>query len=935
VLSVGGTTVGGNAAPPPYVEYVWNDPDPSDVGQWGTTAGGVSHYFPKPSYQNNAGVPVSKYDNSYVGRGVPDVAADASYNSGYQGIVVAGGPMTGNGTSASSPFWAGFIALLNANLGENLGFVNPTFYALGSSYFHDINPGAGPTDNSNSGIVGYPAGAGWDACTGWGTPNGTALLAALQAGAQKDCFIILDWSTFAKAGIDEMLGTPAGAVFNPAFYVVADWFTPADLGVGTASPVQPTINIAPLPSGITWKLVGGPTADGTPTVPGAPQRFTYTYQLSFSSDVDFPPTAQEFKPLTLSASITGAISGATVSTSAVIELTNQSAPFMVPGSTTWLSNDVRVFQVYSANPPTWLSNLGISLGNSGNPTTDATTLIQSVIQSFNENATIAPPNHPFDSISTDENTSALDTLQYGSGTNVVYNFAVARVRYKDPGADAENVRVFFRTFPALAISTAYEPTTTYRRWSDGVEFGTTIPLLGSQYDASLGEQLETVPFFAEPRVDATAVSMDTQTDSPNVQTIVHNPGSVVYAYYGCWLDINQPEQTPYPQTPTGDGPFTGTSADPLVPILTLMANQHQCITAEIAFDPIPIPTGATPGTSTMLGQRNLNLGTVANPGDSASRLLPSPFELRSTAAGLPAGAAPDQLMIDWGNTPKGSIASLYLPEANAHAIALQAATMYGPVKFTATDTHTLQFAADGITYVPIPANNSTNLAGLLSVELPLGIKKGQEFKALIRQLTSVGFARQDVNARARAAVNRSWQRVIGSFQLNIPVLVKAEMLAPAEHLLSLFKWMAPRISKHSRWYPVFGRYLKLISERVQALGGNPGNIKPSPTGGVSKLPGGPGAGTGIGTGKHPVHGTSSHEFTGKVAGIRYDSFGDFEGFLLRTEHGAEHHFHGKEPEVAKLVDRAWSERIVIAVTVDAAAPHWPRSIVFRRPGSHY
>jgi hypothetical protein len=72
-----------------------------------------------------------------------------------------------------------------------------------------------------------------------------------------------------------------------------------------------------------------------------------------------------------------------------------------------------------------------------------------------------------------------------------------------------------------------------------------------------------------------------------------------------------------------------------------------------------------------------------------------------------------------------------------------------------------------------------------------------------------------------------------------------------------------------------------------------------------------------------------------VAGIRYDSFGDFEGFLLRTEHGAEHHFHGKEPEVAKLVDRAWSERIVIAVTVDAAAPHWPRSIVFRRPGGHY
>ena len=72
------------------------------------------------------------------------------------------------------------IALLNAALGHNVGFVNPALYTLGSRVFRDINAPPGPTDNSNGGVQGYPAASGWDACTGWGSPNGAALLAGLQ-----------------------------------------------------------------------------------------------------------------------------------------------------------------------------------------------------------------------------------------------------------------------------------------------------------------------------------------------------------------------------------------------------------------------------------------------------------------------------------------------------------------------------------------------------------------------------------------------------------------------------------------------------------------------------------------------------------------------------------------------------------------------------------
>ena len=146
----------------------------------GTTGGGVSDYFDLPVYQANAGIPKSINDNRRIGRGVPDVAANASLNSGYSGIIVNGRSFIGNGTSASAPLWAGLIARINAALGVNVGFVNPSLYKIGSSGFNDITGSTGPIDNSNGGIPGYHAKAGWDACTGLGSPNGTALLNALK-----------------------------------------------------------------------------------------------------------------------------------------------------------------------------------------------------------------------------------------------------------------------------------------------------------------------------------------------------------------------------------------------------------------------------------------------------------------------------------------------------------------------------------------------------------------------------------------------------------------------------------------------------------------------------------------------------------------------------------------------------------------------------------
>jgi kumamolisin len=186
VLGCGGTTIG-SISGSTFDEYVWNDT--FTIGGFsgaGATSGGVSNHFPLPSYQSGAGVPVS-LNGGEAGRGVPDVAANASPNSGYYPIYCQGAPsegypnpFAGNGTSAAAPLCAGLIAVLNAAIGERIGYLNPTLYALGNSVVRNIFGPPGPANNSLAGVTGYPAGKGWNACTGWGVINGVQLLAALR-----------------------------------------------------------------------------------------------------------------------------------------------------------------------------------------------------------------------------------------------------------------------------------------------------------------------------------------------------------------------------------------------------------------------------------------------------------------------------------------------------------------------------------------------------------------------------------------------------------------------------------------------------------------------------------------------------------------------------------------------------------------------------------
>jgi kumamolisin len=154
-LVLSGTSIGS--------ETTWNELAQGE----GATGGGVSEAFPLPSFQSGANVPPAP--NGFAGRGVPDVAADADPATGYS-VIVDGQSVVLGGTSAVAPLWAALVARLNQLLGAPVGFVTPRLYATPGA-FHDITSGTND---------GYTAGPGWDACTGLGSPNGAALLAALR-----------------------------------------------------------------------------------------------------------------------------------------------------------------------------------------------------------------------------------------------------------------------------------------------------------------------------------------------------------------------------------------------------------------------------------------------------------------------------------------------------------------------------------------------------------------------------------------------------------------------------------------------------------------------------------------------------------------------------------------------------------------------------------
>jgi kumamolisin len=159
VLACGGTSLKADASTISG-ELVWND-----GASGGATGGGISTFFATPSWQAAlSAIRTEGNPSPLTHRGVPDVAGNADPETGYK-VRVDGADSVIGGTSAVAPLWAALIARINQASGKSAGFVNPRLYGSPQA-LRDITSG-------NNGD--FAAAAGWDACTGLGSPNGAAL----------------------------------------------------------------------------------------------------------------------------------------------------------------------------------------------------------------------------------------------------------------------------------------------------------------------------------------------------------------------------------------------------------------------------------------------------------------------------------------------------------------------------------------------------------------------------------------------------------------------------------------------------------------------------------------------------------------------------------------------------------------------------------------
>jgi len=171
VMSIGGTTLSSNGGN--WVgETVWSCTGPSTCPQSasGGTGGGPSLTESAPSWQKSSGVL-----GSSTMRGTPDIAFDASPNSGAL-VLINGSNNTIGGTSLAAPIFTGLYSRMQSVNGNTLPFPAQTIYqgaAANPGWFHDV------TSGSNGG---YSAKTGWDYTTGYGSLNIANFASAFSGG---------------------------------------------------------------------------------------------------------------------------------------------------------------------------------------------------------------------------------------------------------------------------------------------------------------------------------------------------------------------------------------------------------------------------------------------------------------------------------------------------------------------------------------------------------------------------------------------------------------------------------------------------------------------------------------------------------------------------------------------------------------------------------
>jgi hypothetical protein len=735
----------------------------------------------------------------------------------------------------------------------------------------------------------------------------------------------VDKSTFGRDEVSDVIASSTHGAFNNAFWLVLEGFNIQNLNaLGIGAPTLsgafkslPQITIAEDASGAVFE---------DPANIRIPQRIRFPYDVTFQNGTlaafPAPGAGPILEVLNAQARLGGSpLPGASAATE--FELVSGADPYFTnvdpgQGNVFYLSQDLRVF---TAVPGINDAPVAGAPPFNNDSIAGAYSYIQGALGFLND------PNNHFTDGTNDPFTSGVIPQQSAAltGDSSVtpftvrvfplqifnnYNFAITRVRLRGtagPSGAAQNVKVFHRMWSTQTADTDFAPGSTYLSNKVG-------GLPESPLPAPDGH---TFPFFATGNSPdlGNAANPEYGTSGVNNRAIQIASGDQAFAYFGCFLNVYDA------------GNIVNGS-----PVQTLLAGTHHCLVAEIAYDGAPILNGngitASPERSDKLAQRNLQVTHSDNPGPADTHRVPQTFDIRPSPAIIATAGQlldyPDELMIDWGRTPLGSVAHIYWPQVDALQVLALANRLYGMHRLSASDGHTIDIAVTrGVTYVPIPSGAGENFAGLFTVDLPTTVINGQEFDIVVRRVAT---RRMPIDVRkapeapriaavgdhARGPAMRNWRYVVGTFQVKIPVTTSEVMLRPEENTLAIMKWRLTQLKAANRWRPVLERYISYIAARIDGLGGDSTSIEPSPNGVPPEGHGKP----------------SKHEYAGKVCEVLFDCFGDFEGFVLSDCCGTRT-FKTRQHGIGEVVLRACKERLRLSVYTDHRQEHGICKLVIR------
>jgi hypothetical protein len=171
----------------------------------------------------------------------------------------------------------------------------------------------------------------------------------------------------------------------------------------------------------------------------------------------------------------------------------------------------------------------------------------------------------------------------------------------------------------------------------------------------------------------------------------------------------------------------------------------------------------------------------------------------------------DELLIQWNDLPAESVATVHLPGVNCEDVVNLRNLRHAPGDVRIVDSETLELDIGGATYLPVPAGLDARVPGLITIELPDGIRAGQRWTVDVLQLRG------------------GEQRTTGAFQLEVLAAKSAAFAEDEVRLLELLVRRLALLPKAHAWRPVLEARVRHQRERARRLTEDAGDAWVDPT----------------------------------------------------------------------------------------------------------